>query len=209
MIVNDITCKHYIGKTKTEDLHNYLRHKFIYSNRDRAQRSHLFASIRKYGREHFHIYPLLEGTSNNEICEHEKLLIKTLKAQHPDIGYNICRGGEGFTGPHTEETKKKIGAKSGWWKGKKRPPISKEHADKLHAGDETPSSQKSLATRMSLRMMGNTNSVGVVRTPKQRAAASLRAKEQGFGGASFWKTPVGLHKRALCKRGHPNIPAVL
>lgn len=44
---------------------------------------------------------------NQEICEQEKILIKALCAQHPDIGYNICRGGEGFTGPHSEISKRK------------------------------------------------------------------------------------------------------
>jgi hypothetical protein len=75
-------------------------------------RSHLYKAIRKYGPEHFHIFPLFEGQTNREICEYEKLLIKSLKSQHPDIGYNICRGGEGFTGPHTSKTKEKIATAS-------------------------------------------------------------------------------------------------
>jgi len=112
VIVNDVTWKIYIGKHEGSNLRHYLQTKFSHAYWYPKRRSHLNASIRKNGREHFHIYPLFEGTTKEEIIEHEKLLIKALKAQHPDIGYNICKGGEGFTGPHSDETRKKLSATS-------------------------------------------------------------------------------------------------
>jgi GIY-YIG catalytic domain len=112
VIVNDVNLKIYIGKTTTSNLQKYLQDKISQSKyevkRGRAIRSHLFNAIRKYGREHFHIHPLFKGQTNEEICDHEKLLIKALAAQNSEVGYNICRGGEGFTGPHTEEWKRKV-----------------------------------------------------------------------------------------------------
>jgi hypothetical protein len=41
--------------------------------------------------------------SKLELDELERHFIRVLKTQHPDVGYNICAGGEGFTGPHSEE----------------------------------------------------------------------------------------------------------
>lgn len=108
VIVNDLNLKIYVGKTIKSDLQKYLRHKFTYSTRNRAQSSHLYAAIRKYGREHFHIYPLYEGTTNEEICAHERLLIKALDSQNPEIGYNLANGGDGgFIGPHSEDIKRR------------------------------------------------------------------------------------------------------
>lgn len=107
VIVNDVNLKIYVGKTTLSNLQQYLQQKFYEAGKLLGGRSHLYAAIRKHGREHFHIYPLFEGVTNEEICKHEKLLIKTLNSRNPDVGYNICRGGEGFTGPHTEEWKRK------------------------------------------------------------------------------------------------------
>jgi group I intron endonuclease len=99
VIVNDVNLKIYIGKVEREKLRSYLQQKFYNAKHD-MRTSHLYAAIRKYGREHFHIYPLFESDSREEIIVREKLLIKALKAQHRDIGYNICAGGEGFTASH-------------------------------------------------------------------------------------------------------------
>jgi|SRR5208337_1682519 len=112
LIVNDVNWKIYVGKTTRSNLVQYLQQKFSEAHKHISLRSHLYAAIRKYGRGHFHIYPLFRGQTNEEICEHERLLIKVLKTRHPNIGYNICRGGEGFTGPHSEEAKKKNAAAS-------------------------------------------------------------------------------------------------
>lgn len=108
LIVNDVNSKIYVGKTTGSNLRQYFQQKVHTAKKKRLVRSHLYAAIRKYGREHFHIYPLFQGQNNEEICAHEKLLIKALKTQHPDIGYNIGYGGEGFTGTHSEETRQRL-----------------------------------------------------------------------------------------------------
>ena len=43
-----------------------------------------------------------------ELDQTERDFIKFLRSQDPEYGYNICRGGEGFTGPHSYETRQKL-----------------------------------------------------------------------------------------------------
>jgi len=51
--------------------------------------------MRKYPKNVWSIHPLLSGIeTKKELDEQEKLLIRALKAQHPDVGYNIGSGGE-------------------------------------------------------------------------------------------------------------------
>lgn len=109
LIVNDVNGKSYIGKTVTGNLQQYLQKKFWYAKTRPELHSRLYPAIRKYGREHFHIYPLVTGcTSNEALCVWEQTLIEMFSTRNPETGYNICKGGEGFTGKHTEETRKKI-----------------------------------------------------------------------------------------------------
>jgi hypothetical protein len=110
-IVCSETLKIYIGQHKREDLQHYLQQKWYraHTNAKRERRSYLYNAMRKYPRESWSIHPLISGIENRkELDEWEQLLIYALKAQHPDVGYNICDGGEGRTGPLTEETKQKL-----------------------------------------------------------------------------------------------------
>jgi hypothetical protein len=121
VIGDDVNSKIYVGKTIAKDLRLYFQKKLYDAEHPDKSRSksYFYAAIRKYGREHFHIFPLFEGQTDEEICTHEILLIKALASQNPDIGYNICRGGEGHgstpwnkgkTGAqnHSPETRKRI-----------------------------------------------------------------------------------------------------
>lgn len=104
VIVCSESMKLYIGQHKGANLGKYLSRKFFDAHRYSGKRSHLYAAMRTYPRESWFIYPLVSGIeSREELDVLEKNFIRVLKAQHPDIGYNICDGGEGFTGPHTPE----------------------------------------------------------------------------------------------------------
>lgn len=137
VIVNDVNAKIYIGKTRRyhdlKGLRQYLQQKW-YEAKRRLGRSRLYDAMRKYGREHFHIYPLFHGQSHEEICEHEKLLIKALNSRHPEIGYNLCAGGEGHrVAPSIESRLRMSRAQKGripWNKGKTGV-FSEEALDKL------------------------------------------------------------------------------
>lgn len=111
VIVCSETLKIYIGQHSGPDLQKYLAKKW-YAAHHFGVRSHLYAAMRKYPRESWSIHPLVVGIETKpELDETERLLIYALKTQHPDVGYNICDGGEGFTGPHTEEWKQKTSAR--------------------------------------------------------------------------------------------------
>jgi hypothetical protein len=115
-IVNSETLKIYIGQHKGTNLRQYLQQKLSEARRGFSGKSHLYASMRKHPRESWSIHSLISGIQTREECDYwEKVLIKSLNAQHPEIGYNICRGGEGYTGPgawlgktRSQETKDKI-----------------------------------------------------------------------------------------------------
>lgn len=108
IIINDVNDKIYIGKTQGSCLSRYLKQKFYDVKKGWNGVSHLYNAMKYYGIEHFHIYPLISTlTTNEDLGFWERVLIAQYDSQNPDIGYNICRGGEGFTGPHSEESRKK------------------------------------------------------------------------------------------------------
>lgn len=115
LIVNHETGKYYVGQHKGKNLKAYLQRKFSAAKRNEGRGgSYLFASMRK------HPFPSLWSIhalrsniqTREELDEVERDFIKFLRSQDPEYGYNICRGGEGFTGPHTEDTKFKMSIRS-------------------------------------------------------------------------------------------------
>jgi group I intron endonuclease len=105
---NLITGKGYVGYHFTNSLDDY----YIGSGK------YLHSSLKKYGRKNF-INGILEFCDSQNIKQREKFWIKKLNTKVPN-GYNLTEGGDGLIGyKHTEESKKKIGDKSGWNKGLK------------------------------------------------------------------------------------------
>jgi len=106
LIVNHITGKYYVGQHKGNNLRQYLQKKFYDASHGRGGSSYLYASMRKHGREAFTIHALLSDVQTRpELDQHERDFIVFLKSKDPDYGYNICKGGEGYTGPFTEAMK--------------------------------------------------------------------------------------------------------
>jgi len=104
-VQNLLTGKKYIGQ-----------HKFCSSNEE-FQKSdycgsgnYLQNSINKYGLQNFKKWVLIH-CRDLEANHYEKLWIKKLNTKHPS-GYNLTDGGGGFSGVHTEETKKKMKEKA-------------------------------------------------------------------------------------------------
>ena len=134
LIVNHVTGKYYVGQHKGNNLKKYLQTKFSQAwyelKRGRGGRSYLFRSMRKHGRDAFTIHALLSDIQTRaELDAHEKDFIAFLKSQDPEYGYNICRGGEGFTGPHSMKTRQKIAeASERMWK---RPEIRENFTSKV------------------------------------------------------------------------------
>ena len=96
VIVCSETLKIYVGQHKGSDLRKYLQQKLSEARRRLSDRSHLYAAMRKHPRESWSIHPLISDLQTREECNHwERVLIKSLKVQHQDIGYNLMPGGEG------------------------------------------------------------------------------------------------------------------
>ena len=78
----------------------FKEHCYDYKRRSFEKRP-LYAAMKKYGTEHFHV-ELIEETNNPE--EREKYWIKKLNTIRPN-GYNIASGGEGGNGTHANNLK--------------------------------------------------------------------------------------------------------
>lgn len=124
LIVNHVTGKYYVGQHRGNNLKKYLQQKFYEAERKMGGRSYLYASMRKHGRAAFSIHALLSDIQTKaELDQHEKDFILFFRSRESEFGYNICKGGEGFTGPAWNK-----GLKTGLapWRGKKRSPASIE-----------------------------------------------------------------------------------
>ena len=124
LIVNHDIGKYYAGQHKGNNLKKYLQQKFNHAQRGISGQSYLYNSMRAHPDSK--VWPIHALRSDiqtkEELNETERDFIKFLRSQDPEYGYNICRGGEGFTGPHTEETRKRIShiVKNAWKTPEKR-----------------------------------------------------------------------------------------
>jgi len=163
VIVNTESLKLYVGQHRGTNLQKYLQQKYWDAHYYSGKRSHIYAAMRAYPKETWHIYPLISGIeTRKELDEWERMLIYALKAQHPNIGYNICDGGEGFTGPQSESAKAKITA------ALMKRPVSAETRAKI--GASQPRSPKQLAA---LNQTGRRHSDETKERIRQHNAAGI------------------------------------
>jgi hypothetical protein len=133
LIVNHETGKYYVGQHKGTNLKKYLQDKLSAAKRNTSQHSYLYNSMRKHpNHTSWSIHALRSDIQTKpELDETEQDFIKFLKAQDSEYGYNICRGGEGRTGPLSQEARKKTGraSKEMWKQGRGKfptiPPVFK------------------------------------------------------------------------------------
>ena len=88
-IVNDVNNKVYIGKTEFSIEKRFKEH-CSDAFRERNEKRPLYAAMRKYGIEHFHI-ELIEETDNPE----EREIYWIEEKQSFKNGYNATLGGDG------------------------------------------------------------------------------------------------------------------
>lgn len=88
-ITNDINQKVYVGKTQGSIEKRFAEH-CRDAFRERNEKRPLYAAMRKYGIEHFHITCLEETDDPNE---RERYWIEQLRSFH--YGYNATMGGDG------------------------------------------------------------------------------------------------------------------
>lgn len=96
VIVNSETLKIYVGQHKGANLQKYLKQKISHARHGVAAGSRLYNSMRKYPKDVWSISPLISDLVTRQDCDDwEQILIKALNTQNPEVGYNICPGGEG------------------------------------------------------------------------------------------------------------------
>ena len=105
LIKNTITGKVYIGKSKDVQV-RWRGHK-LDLRRGKHCNAYLQNSWNKYGESAF-TFSVLEECSVEQLSEREIYYIQLYRSTDPDIGYNICTGGEGFTGAVSQEVKERI-----------------------------------------------------------------------------------------------------
>ena len=88
-ITNDINQKIYIGKTERNIEERFKEHCREYRKK-RCEKRPLYAAMKKYGTEHFHV-ELVEETDNPE--EREQYWIKYYNC-YGSTGYNATMGGD-------------------------------------------------------------------------------------------------------------------
>jgi hypothetical protein len=195
VIVNSETLKIYIGQHKGNNLQKYLQTKISDAAHQVHLRSWLYASMRKHPKTAWSIHPLVSALQTRAECDYwEKLLIKVLNTQHSDVGYNICRGGEGFTGPCSEETKQKIS------KRLKGHPVSEETRNKMRVASFGKTESAEVKAKISAAQKGNSNACGAVRSPEYRAKMSASKK----GQPSYERTPEWRAQQSAARIGKPN-----
>jgi hypothetical protein len=117
VITNNITGKIYIGQHKGANLQQYLQKKFYHARNQKTGSSYLFNAMRKHpDYKDWSIEPLISDVQTREALDAwEITLIESFQTRNPEIGYNLCKGGEGFTGVFTPEHRAKIGAAAKAW----------------------------------------------------------------------------------------------
>ena len=147
--------KCYLGITKGTAAVRFTAH--VYNAIHDGYKTALHASIRKYGKEAMHVQTLVIADGWEYLCYLEKRAIIAFDTRWPN-GYNITKGGDGFTGTHSEASNKKrsdslkqnyasgnrkvriwkptaeqIEKQASKLRGVKKPPRTAEHSAKISA----------------------------------------------------------------------------
>jgi hypothetical protein len=206
VIVCSETLKIYVGQHKGTNLQKYLQTKFSNAKRNSGTRSHLFAAMKKHPHESWSIHPLISGVEiRQELDELEKHFIRALNAQHPDVGYNICDGGEGFTGPHTEKWRQETLTRVNeyWANPDSRMQRSQQTTERWQSGElrkaheiwraenpeklaywtdkkQSAESNQKRSEQQKISMLGNTNRLGQKQSPEEIAKRVAKLKGVPF-----------------------------
>ena len=91
LILNIVTGKVYIGKTKFTIEKRFERHKKLARNRVNR---YLYDAMNKYGFDNFKVF-LIEITESKLQNDREKFWISKFRSNNPKYGYNMTDGGDG------------------------------------------------------------------------------------------------------------------
>ena len=127
MVSNHTTKKVYIGWTsRVLELRKKEHIRESYNKNCPSSKQKFHKAINKYGVDQFNWNIIYQSKNRDHSLEMEKYFINLYNSNHRDVGYNLTTGGEGFCGPRSDETKKKLSDAA-----KQRPTISEETRKKL------------------------------------------------------------------------------
>lgn len=89
--INKINGKVYIGISSCNNINHRWQHGFGYRTN-----KHFFAAIQKYGWDGFYHIILRTGLSHDEANSQEIRWIYLFRADEPQYGYNVSKGGDGY-----------------------------------------------------------------------------------------------------------------
>lgn len=99
---------------------------------------------KKYGKENFRKAIIDSDEDFADLCRKENFWIAFYDARNPAIGYNILPGGEGWCGPRSEETKRKMSESA---KGKHYSDETRKKLSAAMKGENHPNYGKSSAMK--------------------------------------------------------------
>ena len=205
LIVNHETGKYYVGQHKGKDLRKYLQVKLSQSQYELKRKGHgrgsyLFASMRKHPRKAWSIHSLRSDIQTREELDSvERDFIKFLRSQDPEYGYNICRGGEGFTGSHSPESCQK--ASESLRKAFNDPATHNRMVKGLRKGWNDPETRLKLAEANKVRLLDPHEHIKAVEAARRLHTPEIQAKS-AEARKGIWDDPEMRAKAAeMGKKG--------
>lgn len=194
---NRINSKKYVGITSQNPQTRWL------CGRGYDRRLKFGRAIEKYGWDAFEHEIVYSDVSEDEAKHIERSLIRELMTQDDRFGYNMTSGGDGLSGfNHTDESKAKMSASKS---GSNHPNYNKHRS-------------KVTREKISKRLIGNKNSLGVVHTDESKARMSNSKKKpvamytddtfvKVFDSALDAQLETGISRKniSLCCLGHRNL----
>jgi group I intron endonuclease len=115
-IVNQRNGKIYVGKTKSTISQRWRNHVLTALARGDSPMA-IHSAIRAYGQASFNVVELEHVSASENLGARERAWIRFLGSMAPS-GYNLTPGGDGFTGPFSDEHRQKLreATKASWTK---------------------------------------------------------------------------------------------
>jgi group I intron endonuclease len=204
--------KRYVGITARSIEDRWWEH-LQESRASRAKRP-ICLAIRKYGAENFSVVELARADTWEALCQLEIEAIERLGTFAPG-GYNLTRGGDGFTGRHSAESRRKMSQSH---KGKIR---TEEHKRSLSAalmGRVHPPEviQKILNTKRGKpltdaqrRGLAIMHAKNIGRVPTEEHRKKISEANRGVPKPTLRGRPLSRERRARISAAHKGRPLTI
>lgn len=166
-VTNILNHNSYIGYT-TRTLEK--RKSGHFKSVNKGSNLHFHNALRKYGSENF-IWEIIEQVEDIDTAK--MVEIWYIEQYQPE--YNMTKGGDGFSGPHTEEAKNKISLAQF---GRKRAPFSEEWKQNLSLANKGHESLDETNKKISQSLLGNKRALGHKHSTKTKLEMSLAHKDK-------------------------------